>query len=550
MIIATNTKMAGSILLLNEDVLVDGILPYLSLHDVLNLASTCKALYQVANIPAAWHGLYRRTFGVEPIADIANTRSGETPLYKDLFRKRSGANLYGWGDATLGRLGLLSSDIDQSRQAVSALTAAVPIRVDSADNYSITHIEGLGYAMAFLTTNGDIFGIGDILASHGLLNPPAELPFVRQGMRFFQRGFRRPPFVGVNLGHANADSTSDSAGANSAGDDGSEEPAPEAPVLQPMTLSQRVKPKLLSAHETDIKFQQISGGRTLLLALDVSGKHIYAWDQSFGGFGALLQFAYNDDRKYPRQVNKVLAAWGFGAAIVERVGVVAWQTGSHLQRWLASEKDAVKVNSVTLPFTTWTPGKDGEIVDIAGGENFLLLVNRKGELYITSPFQTPLVKPKLLTAFQDRLADQSQTARFIKVYANYKHFAVISDHGDVFFGNPDDHGLVIVHEELQGEGNIVDLAIGDHHFLALNSSGDILVWGLDLGRHGVFGFGRYYMPQDQNQPTIHLTGAPPDTVHEPGNKTRVLRPTKLNLKSKVVAISAGGMQSQAVMIDE
>lgn len=541
--------MAGSILSLNEDVLVDGILPYLSLHDVLNLASTCRALYEVANIPAAWHGLYRRTFGVEPIADSPSADSGETPLYKTLFQRRSGANLYGWGDATLGRLGLLSSDIDQSRQAVSAFTAAIPIRVDRANSYSITHIEGLGYGMALLTMSGDIIGIGDVLASQGLLSPPPELPFVRHGMRFFQRGFRRPPFVGINVGHANADSPSNSDVANPASDEQSEEPEPEAPVLQPMTLSQRVEPKLLATHESDVKFQQISGGRTLLLALDESGTHIYAWDQSFGGYGALLQFAYNDGRKYPRQVNKVLAAWGFGAAIVERVGVVVWQTGSHLQRWLASEKDPVKVTSLTVPFTTWTPGKDGEFLDIAGGENFLLLVNRKGEVYITSPSQTPLVKPELLSAFQDRLVDRSPTARFIKVYANYKHFAVISDQGDVFFGTPDDHELVIVHEELQGEGNIVDLAIGDHHFLALDSSGDILSWGLDLGRHGVFGFGRYYMPQDQNQPTIKLAGAPPDTLHEPGNKTRILRPAKLNLKSRAVAVAAGGMQSLALMID-
>lgn len=66
--------------------------------------------------------------------------------------------------------------------------------------------------------------------------------------------------------------------------------------------------------------------------------------------------------------------------------------------------------------------------------------------------------------------------------------------------------------ELQNR-SIVDVAVGDYHFLALTVDGELLSWGLELQKNGCLGLGDASSFKD------------PLIVREEGRSFRVLKPT-------------------------
>lgn len=142
---------------LGHDILVNGVFPYLSKNDIDQLKKVSPILNEYTNDPAVWHDLYYKTFGKQP---------NPFTIYDwpEMYRWRSKAGLYTWGESSFERLGyaaryLPSSELVPGR---SVPGVCVPHPVESLTNMSISDLVCGGYWSAILSADGDIYGIGEL----------------------------------------------------------------------------------------------------------------------------------------------------------------------------------------------------------------------------------------------------------------------------------------------------------------------------------------------------------------------------------------------------
>lgn len=170
-------------------------------------------------------------------------------------------------------------------------------------------------------------------------------------------------------------------------------------------------------------------------------------------------------------------------------------------------KSGADTNSFVVPNTNGSG--DDEVVDAALGVGskralaagqFVVHLNRAGDLFLTTVPVDSLVNPEIrgleerdivTTAFPfyDRVAGPK--TKFVKVAAECNRFVALTDSGRVL-------EIKLVEGNIFGEigmrivpdlHNVVDVALGFGHSVAVTSEGEILTWGCDSAHSGCFGLG-------------------------------------------------------------
>lgn len=145
---------------LGHDILVNYVFRYLSEEDILKLGTLSPILKEYTNDPAVWHDLFFRTFGTQPNPfTIYN--------WPEMYRWRSSAGLYTWGEASKGRLGYLLDDpsIPEEIKTPEHFHQGVcrPHQVKfPEEQLAISDVVSGGWWSAIVTAKGDIYGIGEL----------------------------------------------------------------------------------------------------------------------------------------------------------------------------------------------------------------------------------------------------------------------------------------------------------------------------------------------------------------------------------------------------
>lgn len=181
----TDKEKKFSLEYLGHDVLVNGVFPYLSEKDIEALSKVSPLLKQYTEDPAVWHDLYFKTYGTHPNPFTVYN-------WPEVYRWRSAAKLYTWGSALNGRLGYLPSDpkIPDSFKSRSPgfqtlIGICRPYPVESLSDISISDIVTGGYWNAVLSSDGKIYGIGE-------LHDRPKIPISNSQRQEFNRLFERP----------------------------------------------------------------------------------------------------------------------------------------------------------------------------------------------------------------------------------------------------------------------------------------------------------------------------------------------------------------------
>ncbi|KAF5099302.1 hypothetical protein D0Z00_001706 [Geotrichum galactomycetum] len=363
--------------------------------------------------------------------------------------------------------------------------------------------------------------------------------------------FRGPPAAHIDRPEATIHF--DGEGSARVGEESAEPENDLVDYVGSFTISEKSKVKKLDYYsENRVKFVTISCGRTHILALD-ENNNIYIWDQTCVAPGIRLTFPFTKNG-VTNKVRKLAAGWNFSSALIDNVGIVVWfqdkiqplpETYSEIKADKQSNKSVEVTSYAVIPLTNQPANSDGSIVDIMAGDNFLVYLTKKGNLYkfnIPSNHDDILTRSAvvldLFTKELDKISNGN--GQFVKISGTYQYFAVLSDSEHVFIGSKDftlkDTPIVI--DELQKVG-CISVATGDHHFLALLRGGKLLSWGRESQGCGSLGQGKF---SDSSKRGMIQDG-----------RDRVLpKPQEIQIKDggHVLAIGAGGWQSCAIITTE
>lgn len=540
---------------LGHDVLIDGVIPYLDEPDIISLSMVSKALNAYISDPSVWHDLFFKKFGFQP-----NPYSSDK--WPEVYRWRSKAGLYTWGETTGGRLGYLLSDVPQSLKTDGRTFhpgVCKPFVVEKLSQLILSDVAGAGFSFSVLSGAGDIYGVGELydylpmeLRNNG--RSIRAYPVFRGGPLIGRFGFPAVPRIGIPFIEENQVETQVEPQTSEPEFVQSDVDQDIIDYSNSFSLSDKVVPKKLEAlSDKPVKFVSITCGRTHLLAL--SDDHdIYTWDIVFTAPGIKIDFSFNKNSSF-KKVRKISAGWNYSAALFEGVGIVVWfnrslQYTPELKSELEDAKKQNKSASVdhfVVPYTNYASNSDDYVVDFMTGDGFLVYLTSAGGLYkvIVNDENTVLTTPRIpLTGFTDRLTSGNGNSQFIKITGSYHNFGVISNKDDVFLGdnNANENTEPVIHEQLQKVG-CLSIATGDHHFLALLKGGKLLSWGRESQECGALGLG-------QTRSIVSSTVST-DQPHMERNDLVVPSPMVIDTHGKhVIAIAAGGWQSCAIMTTE
>jgi SCF-associated factor 1 len=463
-----------------------------------------------------------------------------------------------------GRLGYASHDVEEEYKTDSEFKNGVclPRSVPGLEKLIVSDVVGFGYGFAILTGEGDIYKIGELqdYVPRGVnrtVRPVPNIgPTVAPNIPLI--GFqipRMPHFRGPPAAHIDRpEATIRFDGEGSARFGAESKPENDfVDYVGSFTISEKSKAKKLDYYSKDkVRFVTISCGRSHILALD-ENNNIYIWDQTFVAPGIRLTFPFTKNG-VTNKVRKLAAGWNFSSALIDNVGIVVWfehelqplpETYSEIKADKQSNKSVEVTSYAVIPLTNQPANSDDSIIDIMAGDNFLVYLTKKGDLYkfnIPSNHDTILthsaVKLDLFTKKLDELSNGN--GQFVKISGTYQYFAVLSDSEHVFIGSK--HFTVkdmpIIIDELQKVG-CISIATGDYHFLALLRGGKLLSWGRESQTCGSLGQGKF---SDSSKRGMIKDGW--DLI--------LPKPQEIQIKDggHVLAIGAGGWQSCAIITTE
>lgn len=482
-----------------------------------------------------------------------------------MYRWRSKAGLFTWGQSVGGRLGYSINEVEEEYRPDSQFRNGVclPRSVPGMENLIVSDVVGFGYGFAILTAEGDVYKIGELQeyvprGINRIIRPvPSFGPTVTPNIPLI--GFqipnmlqiRGPPAAHVDRPEATIHLEGD--GGARFGEGPNEPENDLVDYVGSFTISEKAKVKKLDYYSEDnVSFVTISCGRSHILALD-EDDNIYTWDQTFVAPGIRLTFPFTKNG-VPNKVRKLAAGWNFSSALIDNVGIVVWfqdkiqplpETYSEIKADKKSNKSVEVTNYSIIPLTNQPANSDDSIVDIMAGDNFFVYLTKKGDLYkfnIPSNHNDILtssaIKLDLFTKELDKLSNG--IGQFVKISGTYQYFAVLSDSEHVFIGSKDftvrDAPIVI--DELQKVG-CISIATGDYHFLALLRGGKLLSWGRESQGCGSLGQGKF---SDSSKRGMVKDGW--DLI--------LPKPQEIHIKDNghVLAIGAGGWQSCAIITTE
>jgi len=270
---------------------------------------------------------------------------------------------------------------------------------------------------------------------------------------------------------------------------------------------------------------EVSSGRSHVLGLSEEGR-IWSWTQE-GLPGTLIKFIHVDTRTYGSSyygarrargtVERVAAGWNHSAALVNGVGIVVWFPSPQG----TPDEEGTLVDGELVPGTCyieggpkpstisdedWEYAKElGEVTSIMAGDSYLVFLTKTGKVYAVcaEPNIVAGTRPVQLPHFSAPEGEKPMTY----ISGSFCKFAVFNSDGLVYIGTKDQvqgildasvgrQGLEI--EESQSKPtvipslqkrDIVAIAFGDYHFLALTVEGRVLSWGTESQMCGCLGHG-------------------------------------------------------------
>ena len=158
-------------------------------------------------------------------------------------------------------------------------------------------------------------------------------------------------------------------------------------------------------------------------------------------------------------------------------------------------------------------------------------------------------KPFFVNSFNtwaEKKSEAGQAPTFTKLSGCYNLFAIFASDGLVVIGNKTDtaadneDGEPVVLPELQGRG-VIDMAMGDYHYLALTDRGELLTWGRESSLCGCLGLGSKETFLSEHPEASGDSGS--DIV---ANKPVVVK--KPEEKGEWLAIAAAGWHSGGIFV--
>lgn len=481
---------------LGDDIVVSNLCLFLDPADVFNLSLTCKQLQFLLTSNEAYHQLFLSKFGrITPL----NLKEYN---WKTLFKLRSSKelNFFTWGSAEHGRLGYYSRDIPQNHVCSGWPGVHTPTMVPNFADYNIECVLTGGFSFQLLV-NGNIFCVGaDYAPARREMATPG--PTVEDYSSFnLEDSFGVPSPILHRWGR------SSSAFRRTPNylrlPDSPELRRPPEQLDFPSEYMRNLPQESLFVTRMELprafvdkqhKIKSISSGRQHFLALDDSGT-VFTWDSGNSDWkvGVALTFP-----GLLGKITKIFAGWNLSVCYMLSVGLVVWCSREPVTK----EQFEVGTNQATANYVVIP--ELCLISEFIALSDCVIFLHQQGGLvrfdinassaaagtYELSPAYPIINFNRWLSRF-NKVNDCE--AVFTKLSGCYESFAVFSNHGLVLLGTKSnsvedstDHPIVI--PELQNNG-VIQVVIGDYHYMALTDSGELLSWGLELKSQGCLGLG-------------------------------------------------------------
>jgi SCF-associated factor 1 len=272
--------------------------------------------------------------------------------------------------------------------------------------------------------------------------------------------------------------------------------------------------------EPTVAIRQFSAGRSHILALSDSGR---IWSWYYIKIPALqIKFAHVDMKEMsltdePRgqsaygKVKQVVAGWSRSSAFIHGVGIVVWDPVERDDEEESTDTMLVMENEVPNTRYQRTKGSRGESEeekalgeDVGAVLNYIILEHYV--LFVTDigkVFCGKFGEKNRVDNILELRALRSQAGSPLDVQGSFRRFAVFKNNEVVTSdqsyldacwndqrNNPEQTHLEGLHKIPALQNNdVISVAFGDYHYLALHSNGKITSFGKELQACGALGLG-------------------------------------------------------------
>lgn len=533
---------------LGNDIIVSNLCLFLDAAEVFNLSLTCKQLRSFLSSNEAFHRLFLSKFGkMTPL----NLKDYD---WRTLFKMRASklVNFYTWGSAEYGRLGYYSREAPPDHVCSGLPGIHTPTIVPNFEDFNIEFILTGGFSFQVLV-NGEVYCVGaDYAPARREMSTPGPVRADYSRLIVDNSGVISNPVL-RRWGHASRDFRQTQFNLR----------LPDSPNLRlppeqltfPEEFGIRHSPReslfvtrmeLPQAYANDhTNIVSIASGRQHFLVLDDNGT-VFTWDCGNADWkvGVALQFP-----GLLQRITKVFAGWNLSVCSMVNVGLIVWYSRENVsqEQFEAGTNQAI-ANYVVIP------GLCQVSEFIALSDCVIFLREGDGDLYrfdinaISAARGTYVPSPPYpIKSFNRWLSRynivNNLEATFTKLSGNFEFFAVFSNHGQVLLGKisgstEESADYPVLIPELQNTG-VIEVVIGDYHYLALKDTGELLSWGLELKSQGCLGLGDL----------THRN----DLATMEGHSSRVFRPQPVPKplpNGKWIAAGAAGWHSGGLFVPD
>lgn len=265
---------------------------------------------------------------------------------------------------------------------------------------------------------------------------------------------------------------------------------------RPVPMPFRTAANQLARLWPENKLIHIAAGRDRILGIDTQ-RIVWCWSDTKLSSGHRY-----DDIIGARQV---AVSWNVCACICDW-GLVIW--------WGSPDDEKIKVEC--------------DATQVAAGENFVVFVTPRGELAAIDATNSETISqgPTVL----------DEIGNVVKIDAGYNRFGAITSDGEAIVARRTSGINFDILSRSRGE--FIDIALGDHHNLALSKDGAVYAWGTESQGCGSLGLG--------GRDSLAAIGAGSRPIRF-GREDYNLHEPHLVTKGPAVEISAGGWQSYALL---
>lgn len=525
---------------LGEDIIVTAVCLFLTPVDRFHLSLTCKQINQQLTTNDAYRRLYLTMFGNSIPLNLENYN------WKSLFMMRSSKslNVYTWGSADQGRLGYLLNDVPRGHRSLYLLGVHTPTLIPNFTELAIEQVLAGGFSFQLLV-NGNIYCTGlaytssrDRMSAPG---PPEKdyAPLLTTG----HATSNYVPFQRVietwsgNLDEDNRELTPGLRNSSSTAQE------PHATIESRFVTRMKLP---VTAVKDDRRVKLISSGRQHFLALDNAGT-VYTWDSGNADWTMGVKVTFPG---LLNKISKIFAGWSLSVCLMIDIGLVVWRSRESVtQRDYEGGTNQAAADYFVIPGLS-------QAVDFVALSDCVIFIQGDGDLRCFNMSGSPqagrnrdaVEYSHLVHNFNGWLSNFNKVnnteAIFTKLCGNYESFAVFSNLGLVLLGHRSNlvegsHEPPSLIPDLQERG-IIEVVMGDYHYLALTDSGNLLGWGLELQNRGCLGLGAL---SEENQ----------ESAQPEGNNWRVYRPelvAKPAPAGKWMAVVAAGWHSGGLFVPD